>query len=102
MTNTIDIENKEEFSKLLEGSSPVVVKFWATWCGPCKQFAPHFEAAASQVEDAKFVSVDVDKAPWAMEDYAVMSVPTVLMIKDGAPVPLKARTAVQLINEINN
>lgn len=101
MTNSIDISDEGEFKELLEGSVPVVVKFWATWCGPCRNLAPHFEAAADKAE-AVFVSIDIDKAPWAVEQYSVMSVPTVLMIEDGEARTLKGRTTVQLISEINN
>lgn len=101
MSNIVDIESKDDFlNNTSDGRT--VVKFWATWCGPCAKFQPHWERAASEVEDVKFLAVDVDKAPWAMQDYGVRSVPTVILFEDGAEVRhIKApQGALPFINDI--
>jgi thioredoxin len=60
-----------------------VVKFFAEWCGPCKLYAPAFERVASQHPEANFCELDIDQAPAIRESYAVQSVPTTIIIKDG-------------------
>lgn len=101
MSNVLEVVAHDEFLNLLGGDSDVVVKFWATWCGPCRALAPHFETAAENC-DAIFVAVDVDKAPWATLEYGVRGVPAVKLFRDGESVDLKARTAVPMLNEINS
>jgi thiol-disulfide isomerase/thioredoxin len=108
------VESKEDFDALLSNSDYVVVDFTApSWCRPCQQFAPHFEKAADAASvrsdmlgRATFVAVDVDKAPWAMEDYGVQGIPTVKLISrlhtPLEPVTLKERTVIKLLDEINN
>lgn len=62
----------------------VVVDFFATWCGPCKMLAPVFEGLGEELADkAKFVKVDVDESPDIAQRYQVMTVPSVLVLKDG-------------------
>lgn len=106
------VESKEDFDNLLSTSDYMVVDFTAPgWCRPCQQFAPHFEKAAdnaarqsNMLGRATFVAVDVDKAPWAMEDYGVRGVPTVKIVSrlhtPLEPVDLNSRTAPLLLKEI--
>lgn len=61
----------------------VVVDFYADWCGPCKMMAPIFEELAGEVKEVKFVKVNVDKARETAMKYGVMSIPTLVVLKNG-------------------
>lgn len=82
----IHVENEAQFQKeVLESKIPVLVDFFATWCGPCKMLAPILEEIAGEREDFKIVKIDVDQAqPLAMA-YQIMSIPTLIVFKDGKP-----------------
>ena len=66
-----------------ENQGVVVVDFFATWCGPCKMIAPVIEELANEMENVKFVKVDVDKNPGSAGKYQIQSIPTLLIFKDG-------------------
>ncbi len=61
----------------------MLVDFWAPWCGPCRMQTPILEQIVSQVGDAKIAKLNVDEAPGIAAKYGVMSIPTLLVLKDG-------------------
>jgi thioredoxin 1 len=78
---------KDNFKEeVLEAKVPVLVDFWATWCGPCQMVGPVIEEIAGEVTDAKICKVDVDENPELAREYKVMSIPTLMVFKDGASV----------------
>ena len=81
----IDITNQEEFkSKVLDSTVPVVVDFWAEWCGPCKMVAPVFEELSGEYQDRLvFAKLDVDALPNIAAQYGVQSIPTMIVFKGG-------------------
>ena len=73
--------------EVLESDVPVLVDFWAPWCAPCKMIAPSVEALASEYEGkVKIGKVNVDSAQGVAQRYKVMSIPTLLVFKNGKPV----------------
>ncbi len=79
---TLTDDNFEE--EVLNADKPVLVDFWATWCGPCRQIAPIVEDLADEFEGrAKVGKVDVDENPQVAQQFGVRSIPTLLFFKDG-------------------
>lgn len=73
-----------KFSEVINQSTPVLVDFYADWCGPCRTLAPILLQVADQVDGkAKIIKVNVDKNPVAADHYGVRSVPTMLIFKNG-------------------
>ncbi len=69
---------------VLDSEVPVLVDFWATWCGPCRSIAPHLEALADSFAGrCKIVKVDIDSNPKTPASYSVRSIPTLLVFKGG-------------------
>ena len=66
-----------------ENKGEVVVDFFATWCGPCKMLAPVFESVSEELNDAKFVKVDIDESLELAQKFGISTVPTMMIFKDG-------------------
>lgn len=85
MSNHVKTVTDENFeAEVLNATQPVLVDFWAPWCGPCKAFAPTFEEAATSHSDkVSFAKINIDDNPETPSKYGVMSIPTLLLVKNG-------------------
>lgn len=70
-------------TEVLKSKEPVLIDFFADWCGPCKMLSPIVDEIAQESEDIKVVKINVDESPDIAMDYRVMSIPTLIVIKDG-------------------
>lgn len=77
------VGNSNFSSEVLDFSGVVVVDFFATWCGPCRMLTPILEELEEELKDVKFVKIDIDEAEDIAADYDIMSVPTLLLFKNG-------------------
>jgi thioredoxin 1 len=78
-----DVTDATFKADVLEAEGPVLVDFWAPWCGPCRIVQPHLEELAGEREDLRIVKLNVDENPQVSAQFNVMSIPTLLLFKHG-------------------
>ena len=86
-------------TEVLQSTLPVVVDFWAAWCGPCRMVAPELEALAADRSDVKVVKIDVDANPSIAGRYGIQGIPTIALFRNGevaaTTVGAKPRAAIE-------
>jgi len=80
--SVIHITEENFNTEVMESDKPVLIDFWATWCAPCRMISPHVEAVAEERPDVKVCKINVDEQPALANMFQVMSIPTLVVIKD--------------------
>jgi thioredoxin 1 len=102
---TAEVTDASFSTEVLSSNKPVLVDFWATWCGPCKMVAPVLEEIAVEHADHLTVAkLDVDANPDTARDFQVVSIPTMILFKDGQPVKriVGAKGKAALLRELSD
>jgi thioredoxin 1 len=87
MAHPVAVSDASFDKEVVRAKKPVLVDFWAEWCGPCRMIAPVLEKMAEDYASSlKITKLDVDNNPETAEEYEVLSIPTMILFKDGQPV----------------
>lgn len=81
--SVIELTAENYEAEVMKSDKPVLIDFFATWCGPCRMVSPIVDEIAAERDDIKVCKVDVDKQPQLASQYGVMSIPTLVVVKDG-------------------
>ena len=81
--SVINITRNNFQNEIINSDKPVLVDFWAPWCGPCRMVGPILEEIAGERSDIKIGKINVDEQPELASQFRVMSIPTLIVIKDG-------------------
>ncbi len=80
--SVLEITNDNFDKEVLQSDKPVLLDFWASWCGPCKMLSPVVDEIAGETSSVKVGKVNVDEQPELAQKYGIMSIPTLVLIKD--------------------
>lgn len=99
----IHVDNSSFEKEVLQSETPVLVDFWAPWCGPCKMLGPIIDEIAENIEHVKICKINTDEADQIAIRYRVMSIPTLMLFKAGQPVSTSVglKTKSEILQFIN-
>lgn len=104
MSDILKINKNDDLNKIIQEHKYVVVDFYADWCGPCKALAPVIQDVSKELNDVKFIKIDVDHAEELRQSFKISSIPTLVYFKDGQEITKTFGFIPKptLVNNVNN